>query len=118
MVDENINELLGVENSPISNNSTKNVEEANKQPSYTAETTLTVIANIVLVVGIIVGLICLFTICWVDSGKYSYSRDTVFNPSGFMGTIGVFVSSIVTWAVLKVFANISTNLKQINAKMK
>lgn len=118
MADENINELLGVENSSISNKPTEKVEGVIEEPSYAAETTLTVIANIVLVVGIIVGLICLFTICWVDSGKYSYSEDIVFNPSGFAGTIGVFVSSIVTWAVLKVFANISTSLKQINAKMK
>ena len=82
-----------------------------------AENTLKIIAVVVLVVGVIATLVLLVTIVWVDSGRYSYSTDIVFNPAGFATTLAVFLSTLISWASLKVLADISINLKEINSKM-
>lgn len=115
MAEDNVNEILGIEET------TKEVAEKpvkSEEINNSAENTLVVIGNIVLAAGILVGVICLFTICWVDSGKYHYSTDIVFNPTGFAMTVGIILSSLLTWAVLKVVANISKTLKEINSKIK
>lgn len=82
-----------------------------------AENTLKTIAKIVLVIGVIATLVLLFTIVWVDSGRYNYITDTVFNPAGFATTLAVFLSTLISWASLRVLADISINLKEINSKM-
>ena len=42
----------------------------------------------------------------------------MFNPSGFATTIMILISSLVSWSFMKVLANISLTLKDINKKMK
>ena len=85
-----------------------------------AEKTLNGIAVFTLIVGIIGALICLLTICWVEVPKagYTYLTEKVFSGSGFATTIGILIGSLATWALLKVIANISITLKEMNKKIK
>ena len=81
-----------------------------------AESTLKTIAMVILICGIIVSIILLFTIVFVGvSGTYYSEKE--FNPSGFAMTIGILLSSIASWASLNVFANISLRLKAIQETM-
>ena len=118
MADENINDVLGIEETPEQNETSEYETNANNA----AENTLNVIAVTVLWVGIIGTLFCLFTLTTtkVVDPYYTYSihYNTVFNPSGLAVSVGVLLSSLTTWAVLKVIANISISLKEINAKIK
>jgi len=75
-----------------------------------AETTLNIIGIIVLVCGIIGTLICLFTITTNNYGE--------FNAIGFITSIGVLLTSLTTWAVLRVFCEVAINVRQINNKTK
>lgn len=110
-MEENVNEILGVKQSSTP-------EETNEVVSVdnSAESALKIIANIILGCGIIASAICLGTLCFVEQGDYS--TETVFNPTGFAITIMVLFSSLVSWGLLKVIANISLTLKEINAKTK
>lgn len=128
MADGNINDVLGIEEMPEQNNTSEYETNANNA----AENTLNIIANIVLWVGIIITIVCLFTLTTnkVVDPAYTYAIEydiaqyetvqykTVFNPSGLAVSIGVLLSSLTTWAVLKVITNISISLKEINAKIK
>ena len=132
---EDINDILGV-NSPKSEaNGTANQNVVPKESNVTteqsddnsAENTLNTIAWITLIVGIIAALICLFTVCWttttVVTQHYTYIPDetkdvTTFNPMGFAMTIGIFLSSLASWAFLRVISNISLTLKDIRKKTK
>ncbi|MEJ6682240.1 MAG: hypothetical protein QNL21_09115 [Flavobacteriales bacterium] len=87
-----------------------------KELDLSAENALQAIAATVLIGGIISTIICLFTIVAVDSGKYEYIDDKVFNPAGLATTIGVLLISLTIWASLKVLSNISVSLKVINTK--
>jgi hypothetical protein len=78
-----------------------------------AETTLSVIATIVLIGGIIGTLICLFTITWVYNPSWG---EKVFNPIGFITTMSLLLVSLTIWASLSVLSNISINVKEINSK--
>jgi len=60
----------------------------------------------------------LATMVMVDSGKYQYIDDYVFNPYGLAYSIGVLFSSIVTSVLLRVISNISKNLFEIKADIK
>ena len=99
-MEENINQVSGVEQKTATPQ-----PEVKAQPiDNSAENTLTTIAKIVLVCGIIVTVICLF---------YSF-----VNPVGFIITIIVLLSSLINWSLMKVLANISITLKEINQKTK
>ena len=87
----------------------------NIKTDLSAERTLKIIASIVLVVGIIATIILLTTTVWVDIGVGI--KHVVFNPSALVITIGVLLSTLISWALLRVLANISINLKNINSKM-
>ena len=81
-----------------------------------AETTLNVIAVIVLICGIIGTLICFATIVYVDSGdRYT---DDVFSYIGLAITLGVLLSSLTIWSVLRLFCEIAANVRQIKNKTK
>lgn len=79
------------------------------------ESTLKTIANIVLAFGVIATIILLTTTVWVDVGVYI--TDIVFNPSALVVSIGVLLGTLISWALLRVLADISINLKEINSKM-
>lgn len=93
-----------------------------KQEEYieitSAENTLSVIATITLIAGIICTIICLFTIVFVDSGRYSYSTDLVFSAEGFIITLGVLFSSLIAWALLRVISEISYNIRRTNYELR
>lgn len=106
---------------PSVNDSSQNVEEKKEMATGNgAENTLLTIASVVLFCGIIATIICLFTIVWVEQRDPDYTslKETVFNPSGFVTTIMVLFSSLISWSLLKVIANISLTLKDINSKLK
>lgn len=81
--------------------------------SVNAEKIASSIAIIILIVGILFSIFCLFTICWVDSGRYHYTEDLVFNPAGFIATISILITSILQWAIIAILCNISESLKVI-----
>ncbi len=70
-----------------------------------AENTLLFIANVTLIIGIIASIIFIFA--GFASGQIV----------GIAAAIAVFVPCLVTWATLKVFANISKTLKEIRDRM-
>ena len=73
-----------------------------------AEQTLNIIAIVVLVCGIIGALVCLLTI--------RYYGDITL--TGVLTAIGVLLTSLTTWASLRVFCEIAINVRQINNKTK
>lgn len=74
------------------------------------EKTLQIIANVILVFGIIATIIMLFTVAFHKPIDYG---DREFSLSGFLYTIVTLVSSIITWAVFTVLCHISINLFNI-----
>lgn len=86
--------------------------EATTNKNSSAENTLSIIADIVLVLGIIGTVVCLFTIVFV--GRHNDE----FNPVGFGITLSGLLSVLISWSVMKVLANISLTLKGINKKLK
>lgn len=105
---EDTNQILGVQETP---------QAVNKEgtPSYPAEGILKGVAIVVLVVGVIAAIILLVTMGWVQDPKYTYHKEMVFNPMGFVMSIITLLSSITTWAVLNVLSNISINLFEIKS---
>lgn len=75
-------------------------------------------AGFILVCGIIASIICLFNIVWVQNPEYQYIDDKIFSPSGFVTTVMVLASSLISWSFMRVLANISVTLKAMNKKMK
>ena len=90
--------------------------------SNSAENSIIVIANLILVIGIIASLLCAFTLTYTEGIDYDDNLNIktikVFNPSGLIITILIFLFSIIQWAFMRVIANISLNIKEINKKLK
>ena len=104
---------------PVAEAASANLETSGEtKTDNSAETTLVVIANIVLVCGIIASVICFFSIVWVQNPEYHYIDDKIFSPSGFVTTVMVLASSLISWSFMRVLANISLSLKDINKRMK
>ena len=118
-MEENVNEVLGINTETSNINDNKGLPQE-KAIDNSAENTLSTIANIILVLGIISTLICAFTICFVTTLKpgYSYVTETTFNPVGFATTIAILLSSLASWSIMKVIANISLTIKEMNKKIK
>ncbi len=93
-------------------------EEENAKQNNSPEKTLETIATVILCLGILASVVMLFTICFIQNPKYSYVEEKIFNPSGFGITCGTLLSSLATWASMKVLANISLTLKDIWNKIK
>lgn len=87
----------------MENKNSKNVEVP--YISTTAEDVTKGIANLLLVVGVI-GAFVLFVTMGMESGD--------FNPYGFALAIGVAISSLLWWGLLRVICNISLRLKIMN----
>ncbi|MDE7118880.1 MAG: hypothetical protein K2O61_09630 [Bacteroidaceae bacterium] len=121
MAEENISEILGIEEQSAM--SSPHPGSIGSAQDNSCENALATIANIVLGVGIVGTLFCLVTLTTtkvIDPTTYhdSVRYDTVFNPGGLAISVGVLFSTITTWALLRVIANISKTLKEINSKMK
>ncbi len=111
---ENVNEILGI--MPQDEVVQKASVKGEKATNNSAENTLITIANIVLVLGILATFICIITIVFVKNSEYETKH--IFNPSGFVITLMVLFSSLISWGFLKVLANISLTLKDMNSKIK
>ncbi|MBR4297421.1 MAG: hypothetical protein IKT82_04430, partial [Bacteroidaceae bacterium] len=85
----------------------KNLNEVEiPEISTSAENTLLVIGNIILVLGIISTLILACTTLQTEVYN-GYYHEEQFNPIGLALTLGTLLSSLATWAVLRVIVNIS-----------
>ena len=107
---ENINEVLGIKESDEKKSTTTKV--INEE--YGAEDTLKFFANCVLLIGIISAFICFI----MAFSTRNYYGNPEFNFMGIVYAIACLIPSLLTWSVMRVFANISTTLKKINEKLK
>lgn len=87
----------------MENKNSKNVEVP--YISTTAEDVTKGIADLLLVVGVIAAFV-LFVTMGTERGE--------FNPYGFALAIGVAISSLLWWGLLRVICNISLRLKIMN----
>jgi hypothetical protein len=78
------------------------------------ENTLNVVANITLGVGILCTIILSFSIVYTDVPY----RESEFDLTGFAITLSVLLTTILTWALLRVISSISTNVRELNNKTK
>jgi len=78
----------------------------------TYENTLSTIGNITLIVGLMCTLILFFSIVFIDAPF----GESEFNLTGFAITLSVLITTITTWAFLRVISSISINLRQLNNK--
>ena len=85
-----------------------------------AEKTLNTVATIILICGIIASFICFVTLCFQKEPAvgYSYITETKFDPSGLGIAFSVLIISIATWAIMRVLANISITLRELNSKFR
>ena len=90
-------------------------QQTNKDDSN-AENALRAIAGIILALGIIATIICAFTITYTNEGVYFVEKKA--NIDGIITTITILFTSVVSWALMRVIADISTTLKEINKKIK
>lgn len=111
-MEENVNEALGIGGSDAQK---KDVQK--KSDENSAEKTLQGVATFIMICGIISTIICLFSMTFIDVDT-GYHKETVFNPSGFAVTVGVLLSTLISWSTMMVLANISLTLKDIKKKMK
>jgi preprotein translocase subunit SecG len=115
MESNNIDEVLGVVK-----------KEKEKSPNLLRdERNLRIIANIILIVGIIASLILLFTIVVISSQQNYYSSEgyvigsesgKIFSATGLATTLATLLVSVTLWAFFRVISNISISLKMIKEK--
>lgn len=108
MENNDLNNVLEIKNSSnLKNNGNLQI---NTMPIY--EKVLKIMANWLLIMGIISSIIVFFTI-GLDSlnahGHISY----YFNFNGFLISISILLGSITTWALLHVICNISLGINKL-----
>ena len=109
-MNDDINDILNV------SDSTTNDIIDNEQ-GIQDEKNLKKIAGIILIIGIILSLILLFSIAIVTvDGGYSSESKTVLNSTGLVVAIGTLLTSIGLWSFLRVISNISLSLKELIKK--
>lgn len=74
------------------------------------ETVLIVLANVILIVGIIASITLMVVMI------YMYKRYGDVRTDEMIIMIATLLSSIITWAVLSFFAKISKNIREIRNK--
>ena len=89
----------------------KKKNEVDEEALGKAESVLNVIAIATLILGTPTAIILFF----VGVDKFS---DYEIGIELIIASIVLLISSVITWATLKVFCNISNNLQEINKKMK
>ena len=85
--------------------------EVDEETIGKVKSVLNIIAKVTLILGTIAAIILFF----VGFDKYS---DYGIGIELIIASIVLLISSVITWATLKVFCNISNNLQEINKKMK
>lgn len=89
-----------------------------------AEETLNAISVLLLITGIATTIIVFFNCCFIETMDYEYNfgynkkiAEKEFNAGGLIPTLITFISTLATWATMRVFVNISMTLKKINNKL-
>ena len=129
MSQENLREQIYHNGNSESNENHENHEnyesyETKSHMRNGAENAINIIANLILILGIIATVICAFTTIFIDVPRINYMKpglgDTTkeFNPMGLIMTLIILFTTIMQWAFMKVVANISLNIKDINNKLK
>ena len=83
----------------------KEVKEAVVQvqsDSPEADDTLNIVANIILIVSVVSGIILFFALGFIDGE---------FNPVGAIASLSILFGSIAIWAIMKTIRNISINAR-------
>lgn len=80
-------------------------DDTKKLAQSEQEEVLKIIANVILIIGILGSLIRIL-------------GDDGFKPLEVSISAGILISSIASWALLRVIAKISITLNEINAKLK
>ena len=114
MEEKNINDILGAEDEYV-DEEVGTVFELVKERvnAITAERVFRSVGTFVLWAGLIVSFILLFALgCQKEYGDYEFSF------TGVVTAVGVGVSSVLTWAGLRIVANISTKLSEISDSLK
>ena len=105
-----MNEIL----SENKNNEAEALKETNKTAKkknmFIIEDTLIDIANTILILGVVGSVIYMF--------KFGFDAYYEIDIINMMISAIIFITSIICWAIMKVLANISNTLKEINEKMK
>lgn len=88
-----------------------------------AENISIIIANLVLIFGILAAIILAYHTGYEETVEYDrfmneYTTRKEINPEGFILPLIIIISSFAQWAFIKVIANISLNIKDINNKLK
>jgi len=95
----------------------QNGDPKNKPVLFSDEENLKIIANYVLALGIFVTGVLAFTRMFVTiPGEYSFEDKKVFDAGGMAITVFTLLSSLASWACLRVISNISESLKQLIGK--
>ena len=89
-------------------------EETKAKPAtdVTAENVFSVLANIILICGIIATIVS----CLVIFDQIFDSGFDMFEL--YLLPASILIGTLITWSTMKVFANISITLKEIKDKMK
>lgn len=82
-------------------------------PVKDAEKTLDLVAKLILQIGIAVSILLLL----FGTYYYGVEWDEETAVPLLIASIPTFCFSIISWAILKVFCNISNTLKEINSKI-
>ena len=107
-METNVNEILGT-----SNSSNNNEVDVQKQKTMQSAKILRTLAKIVLIIGISSGVVISFSTMMVDSGKYTYSKDLVFNPMCIAYLASLILTSVAFWAFSNAIADIVDNTSRI-----
>ncbi len=82
------------------------------------ENNLRRVATFVLLIGIGISILSFIYLSFITVPHRDYpltQKEYVFNPSGFIASIGTLMGSILLWSLLRVISNISISLKELNA---
>ena len=95
----------------------QNSDLEKKPEVFSDEQNLKLIANYVLGLGLFVTGVLAFTRVVVTvPGQYSFEGKMEFDPGGLAITLFTLLSSLASWACLRVISNISESLKQLIGK--
>lgn len=113
-MEENLNDVFGLRQGAVPQNEMPPQLPQRARTDRSVEKTLSVLATVVLVIGIIAAAICL-----VFAASYTFGRwrsdDAAY---WFLGTaVGTIFVSLLWWSIMRVLANISNTLKDIKEKM-
>lgn len=113
-MEENVNQILGIGDNEEAKPQSLNFNSSKYEINNSAETTLSIVSKIVLVLGLVGGLILLCTMSTTEIPEGYYGTRTEINPTGIAVGITSMISSVMFWAFIQVIVNISNNLKNIN----